>query len=212
MVHRSADDDAPVYELFQPSFKLMERIRNGSAVVKRYSPPRHALGLADATRGGHDDARARLSEHRAALDPVALLHTIREARSLLTALTAPDLRPTPHGDSLEQFLAGLPGQWSRDETHFPRAHEMTAPRTWRTREDPFAGCGAMCSVSCRKNRTPARWRFPTATAKHIWYPATQGAAVARHHGQKLVFGSAAEALADPGAMPELALVGSDPKC
>ena len=24
---------------FQPSFKLMEKIRNGSAVVKRYSPP-----------------------------------------------------------------------------------------------------------------------------------------------------------------------------
>ena len=30
--------------------------------------------------------------------------------------------------------------------------------------------------------------------------------------KKLVYGSADEAVADPGAMPELALVGSDPKC
>ena len=76
-----------------------------------------------------DDARARLGERRAALDPVALLHTIREAQSALTALTAPELRPTPHGESLEQFLAGLPGQWHRDETHFPRERKMAAPRT-----------------------------------------------------------------------------------
>ena len=30
--------------------------------------------------------------------------------------------------------------------------------------------------------------------------------------KKLVYGSADEAVADPGAMPELALVGSAPKC
>ena len=70
---------------------------------------------------------------------MALLHTIREAQSALTALTAPELKPTPQGESLEQFLASLPDQWRRDETHSLRERKMAAPRTWRTREDPFAG-------------------------------------------------------------------------
>ena len=30
--------------------------------------------------------------------------------------------------------------------------------------------------------------------------------------KKLVYGSADEAVADPGAMPELVLVGGDPRC
>ena len=80
-----------------------------------------------------------LSERRATLDPVALLHSIREAQSALTALTAPELRPTPQGESLEQFLSSLPDQWRRDETHSPRERKLAAPRTWRTRADPFAG-------------------------------------------------------------------------
>ena len=51
-----------------------------------------------------------------------------------------------------------------------------------------------------------------STARHVCVPCTQGAAVARHHGQKLIYGSTDEAVADPAAMPKLALVGSDPKC
>ena len=167
---------------FQPSFKLLERIRNGSAVVKHYSLPATPCDRLMRHETVSDDARARLVERRAALDPVALLHTIREAQSALAALTAPELRPTPHGESLEQFLASLPGQWRRDETHFPKERKMAAPRTWRTREDPFAGCGATCPVGCRKNRTPAQWRcwagcsppIPIATARHICVPCSAG--------------------------------------
>ena len=124
---------------FQPSFKLMEKIRNGSAVVKRYSLPAPACDRLVRHEAVGAEVKAKLGEHRGTLDPVALLYNIREAQSALTALTAPELRSTHQGESLEQFLASLPGQWPRDETHFPRERKMAALRTWRTREDPFAG-------------------------------------------------------------------------
>ena len=82
-------------------------------MVKRYSPPATPCDRLMRHEAVSDDAKARLVERRAVLDPVALLHSIREtqlAQLALTALTAPELRPTPHGESLERFLASLPGQ------------------------------------------------------------------------------------------------------
>ena len=62
------------------------------------------------------EAKSRLSEHRATLDPVALLqHSIRETQSALAAIVSPEVRPTPLGESLERFLTRLPGRWRQDE-------------------------------------------------------------------------------------------------
>ena len=41
------------------------------------------------------EMQAALSEYRVKLDPVALLHAIREAQSALGAVTFPAIRPTP---------------------------------------------------------------------------------------------------------------------
>ena len=54
------------------------------------------------------EAKAILAERRATLDPVALLHAIREAQSALAAIVSPEISPTPRGESLERFLARLP--------------------------------------------------------------------------------------------------------
>ena len=59
------------------------------------------------------EMKAALSEYRVKLDP-ALLHAIREAQSALAAVTSPEIRPTPSGESLEQFLAKLPDLWRQD--------------------------------------------------------------------------------------------------
>ena len=64
--------------------------------------------------------KAALSEYRVKLDPVALPHTIGEARSALAAVTFPAIRPTPSGESLEQFLAKLPDLWRQDAAHTSR--------------------------------------------------------------------------------------------
>ena len=45
------------------------------------------------------EMKAALSEYRVQLDPVALLH-VREAQSALAAVTFPEIRSTPSGESL----------------------------------------------------------------------------------------------------------------
>ena len=64
---------------FQPSFKLIDKTRDGATTVKHYSQPTtpgDRLIQHDATR---DEMKDALKEYRVRLDPVLLLHTIREA-------------------------------------------------------------------------------------------------------------------------------------
>ena len=42
------------------------------------------------------------------MDPMALLHTIREAQSVPAAIVSPELIPTPRGEGLERFWPGYP--------------------------------------------------------------------------------------------------------
>ena len=65
---------------FQTSFKLIDKTRDGSTTVKRYSPPTTACGRLIQHDATSDDMRAALVQYRARLDPVLLLHTICEAR------------------------------------------------------------------------------------------------------------------------------------
>ena len=123
---------------FQPSFKLVEKTRHGSRVVKRYSPPATPCDRLMQHDAVSVEMKAALSEYRVKLDPVALLHAIREAQSALAAVTSPEIRPTPSGESLEQFLAKLPDLWRQDAAHTSRERRVQPPRTWRTRPDPFA--------------------------------------------------------------------------
>ncbi len=79
---------------FQPSFKLIDKTREESTTLKRYSPPTtpcDRLMQHDATS---DDMRAALIQYRARLDPVLLLHTIRETQSALVVATSPEVRET----------------------------------------------------------------------------------------------------------------------
>ena len=86
---------------FQPSFKLVEKTRDGASVVKRYSPPATPCDRLMQHDTLSAKLMAKLSEFRAGLDPVALLHTIREAQSALVAVTSPDFSETPRGESLD---------------------------------------------------------------------------------------------------------------
>lgn len=72
------------------------------------------------------------------IDPVELLHRVRESQAALAALVSPD-RATegPGRKTLDQFLSQLPQLWQSGEvrpTH--RAHSAKL-RHWRTRKDPF---------------------------------------------------------------------------
>ena len=49
-----------------------------------------------------------LRDSRAELDPVSLLHAIREAQSALATINATDSANVPSSESLEHFLSSLP--------------------------------------------------------------------------------------------------------
>ena len=88
---------------FQPSFKLVDKTREGSATIKRYSPPTTPCDRLIQHDATGDEMRAALIQYRAGLDPVLLLHTIREAQSALVAATSPEVRETPVRRKPEQI-------------------------------------------------------------------------------------------------------------
>ena len=124
---------------FQPSFKLLEKSREGSATVKRYSPPATPGDRLLQHQAVTDETKEQLTHHRFSLHPVALLHSIREAQAALVALSSPDHGEPAQQESLEQFLSQLPTLWQQGENRPTHAPRIRGPRHWRTRPDPFEG-------------------------------------------------------------------------
>ena len=124
---------------FQPSFKLLEKNREGSATVKRYSPPATPCDRLLQHQAVSDETKGQLTQHRATLDPVALLHAIREAQAALVAVSSPDHGEPAQQESLDQFLSQLPTLWQQGENRPTHAPRNRGPRHWRTRPDPFEG-------------------------------------------------------------------------
>ncbi len=205
---------------FQPSFKLIDKTRDGATTVKRYSQPTTPCDrfIQHDTTG--DEMMAALQTYRAKLDPVLLLHSIREAQPALVAATSPEVRETA-GESLERFLAKFPGLWRQGEVRPTHAARVRAPRHWRTRKDPFEGVWGDVLVWLQVE--------PDTTGKSLMarlrpeHPDRFAAAQLRTMQRRvkewrsimatnLVYASPAVSSAAPSKLPELALVGADPKC
>ena len=124
---------------FQPSFKLIEKTRDGARVSKRYDKPKTPCDRLLGHDAVSDQAKETLRDTQSKLDPLALLHGIREAQAALAALASPELGMTPQGESIERFLSQLPKMWRLGEVRPTHARRATKPRYWRTRKDPFEG-------------------------------------------------------------------------
>lgn len=158
----------------------------------------------------------KLTEHRAALDPVALLHSIREAQSALAAIIFPELRPTPRGESLERFLAKLPDRWREEQDLADREPRVKPPRHWRTRKDPFEGvwcdvlewlqedpdASAMALLSRLQAEHPDR--FSRVNLRTLQRRVQQWRGIMVNN---LVYAASETALSDPDGMSEMALAG-----
>ena len=111
-----------------------------ASVKKQYRKPATPFERLLDHEAISEETKEALREQRGCLDPVALLHTIREAQSALAAITCTESRQRDvNRESLDQFLAQLPELWRLGAirpTHSPRSR---AARTWRTRNDPFEG-------------------------------------------------------------------------
>ena len=206
---------------FQPSFKLIDKTRDGATTVKRYSPPTTPCDRLIQHDATSDEMRAALMQYRARLDPVLLLHTIREAQSALVAATSPEVRETPQGESLSKFLAKLPRLWRQGEVRPTHAARVRGPRHWRTRKDPFEGVWGEVLVWLQTE--------PDATGKALMarlqseqpdlFSEAQLRTMQRRlkawrgmMAKELVYAGTEATCTELDGLPELALIGADPKC
>ena len=85
-----------------------------------------------------DQIKEKLRLQCKQLDPVELLHRIREGQSALAALVSTESSPQgPGRESLDQFLAQLPRLWQAGEVRPTHQTQSSKPRHWRTRKDLF---------------------------------------------------------------------------
>ena len=120
---------------FQPSFKLKAKKREGARVKKYYHPPATPCDRLLGNPLVSDAIKSQLRDCRATLDPVVLLHEIREAQAAL-AKHAVSIEPK----TLDQFVQGLSSLAESGEANpaqIPKPRKKLDPRTWRTRKDPF---------------------------------------------------------------------------
>jgi len=123
---------------FQPSLKLRDKSREGSKVRKRY----HKAATPCDRLLKHPKVRSSTKEllraQQKQLDPVGLLHQIREHQGALAAIASPEEMSTkPERENLEKFLSELPRLWKAGEVRPTHRKHVDQPRSWRTRKDPF---------------------------------------------------------------------------
>jgi Integrase core domain len=122
---------------FQPSMKLRSKTREGARVKKVYHKPatpcERLLGHASVAEAVKESLRSEQGR----LDPLDLLHRIRDSQAALAALSSGELGSSQERESLEQFLAGLSELWRQGEARPTHRDRPPQPRDWRTRKDPF---------------------------------------------------------------------------
>jgi hypothetical protein len=122
---------------FQPSFKLKSKTREGARVKKVYHPAATPCARLLGHAAVAEAVKERLRSEASRLDPLDLLHRIREGQAALAALGSGELGSGPGRESLEQFLSKLPELWRQGEARPTHRSVPAKPRTWRTRKDPF---------------------------------------------------------------------------
>ena len=125
---------------FQPSFKLIDKTRDGARVTKRYHAPLTPFQRVQAHPAVSQAAKDALAAQFAQLDPVALLHDVRQAQARLAALAdatpPPEAAADPKAD-VELFIEGLRHAWKEGEARPTSRRKPPAPRG-RRRPDPLA--------------------------------------------------------------------------
>jgi hypothetical protein len=124
---------------FQPSFKLKEKRRLGSRVVKRYHAPETPCGRLLASSAISEQVKSQLRDIAGTLDPLQLLDEIRRMQSHLALLSEGGHPHTPiaQQDDLSRFLSGLCTAWRQAEVRPTHCKIPKPPRYWRTRKDPL---------------------------------------------------------------------------
>ena len=123
---------------FQPSFKLKEKIRTGAKVKKTYHPPATPCDRLLAHSAVLEETKTLLRDEQARLDPVALLHTLRECQTSLAQMAGRSVPEDIHRADVDEFMRALPLLWKHGEARPTHRQKPIPAREWRTREDRFA--------------------------------------------------------------------------
>lgn len=120
---------------FQPSFKLLEKRRDGALVKKRYSSPAtpHQRLMTDSRTS--TEVRNRLLHMSEQLDPVKLLRDIRAGQQRLVDI-AHQGAPSTDAPDIESFLQSLRVAWTDGEVR-PTAKAKPKLKRERRRPDPL---------------------------------------------------------------------------
>jgi len=126
---------------FQPSFKLKTKHRTGAHVHKTYHSPKTPYERLLESPAIDAGSKRKLQKQFELLDPVLLLHEIRQAQKTLvqnsTTSGQQKAEIKPEDSDLKDFLDGLAGLWHQGEVRPTHSKAPKAPRWWRTRKDPF---------------------------------------------------------------------------
>ena len=185
---------------FQPSFKLIDKTRDGATTVKRYTQPATPCDRLIQHDATGDELKALLNEYRAGLDPVLLLHTIREAQSALVAATSPAYTGSAGNASREKASSvsspSCPVCGVRVRSALPTRRKCERRGTGGPVKIPSRVFGATCWCGCRSSRMStgkalmARLRIETPGPFHrgaVANHATPGEGVAQHYVQEHSF-------------------------
>ena len=122
---------------FQPSFKLLSKSRDGSKVKKLYRAPATPCDRLLGDPRVEAEVKERLVQERADLDPVRLLHTLRECQEALAALAGRSVPDDVQKADVEEFMRALPLLWKQGEVRPTHRAKQKPARAYRTRLDPF---------------------------------------------------------------------------
>jgi len=146
---------------FQPSFKLRDKENNGSKVRRLYGKPMTPCERLLNHPAVPVEVKEKLKLNSRSLDPLGLLHRIRDQQAALAALAHhEDNISGPGGESLKQFTKQLGKMWQQGEVRPTHRASLKQARYWRTRKDPFESVWADVLLWLQ--------RTPEATAKELF--------------------------------------------
>ncbi len=121
---------------FQPSFKLLSKHRDGSKLTRIFRDPKTPCDRLLEHAKTSDEQKEIVQATRDKLDPVELLHRIRECQSALANLSG-TMSDHPVNRPLSEFLSELPTLWKSGDARPTHQQQTPKERHWRTRSDPF---------------------------------------------------------------------------
>ena len=183
--------------------------------------PSHSLRPGGRARGGERRGEGRAPTTEGNLGPGGAVAQHQGSPVCPGAIGSPELRPTPRARVWNGSWPGCPGRSMEEQEQANGNRRAKAPRTWRTRKDPFEG--VWCDVLSWLQDDPDASAVALLNQLRAVDPDRSSRAhlsmlqrrVQRRRSimaNKLVYASSEQTMPDPDEMPAIVLAGSNSRC